>query len=217
VSLDRKALIDRLKKFDFTGLFTQELGWDWNSPNSRPIHVDEQVYDIRSIAQKRGIQVFECRQGRVPDYPIRRKIDREITKSAYEHLIIFTDSAKTVQIWQWVSKEPGKPKAYREYTFTMNQSGEALIQRLSHIAFALSEEEGLTLIGVTIKLKDAFDKERITKRFYERFQKELKAFKEFLQGIPQDEMENWYASVMMSRLMFIYFIQKKGFISQECG
>jgi len=97
----------------------------------------------------------------------------------------------------------------------MNQSGEALIQRLSHIAFALSEEEGLTLIGVTIKLKDAFDKERITKRFYERFQKELKAFKEFLQGIPQDEMENWYASVMMSRLMFIYFIQKKEFLNND--
>ncbi|MEW6233874.1 MAG: DNA methyltransferase [Candidatus Omnitrophota bacterium] len=212
---DRKALIDRLKKFDFTGLFTQELGWDWNSSVSLRVNVGEQVFDIRSIAQKRGIQVFECRLGRIPDYATRRLIDKEITKSAYEHLIIFTDSAKTVQIWQWVSKEPGKPKACREYTFTKNQSGEALIQRLNHIAFALSDEEGLTLIGATIKLKDAFDKERITKRFYERFQKELQTFKEFLQGIPQDDMENWYASVMMSRLMFIYFIQKKEFLNND--
>ena len=27
--LDKTAVLDRLKKFDFPGLFTQELGWDW--------------------------------------------------------------------------------------------------------------------------------------------------------------------------------------------
>ena len=36
-------------------------------------------------------------------------------------------------------------------------------------------------------------------------------FWDFSKGVPDQEMERWYASVMLNRLMFIYFIQKKGF------
>ena len=39
--IDRKAVQERLKKFDFPGLFTQELGWDWYTTNL-PITVDGQ-------------------------------------------------------------------------------------------------------------------------------------------------------------------------------
>jgi hypothetical protein len=217
MNIDRHATLHRLKQFDFSGLFTQELGWDWMQA-SLPVYAGGIEYVLQPIAQKRGVQVYHCPpsgNGSMPDYATRRRIDKEATKSAYEHLIIFTDASQSIQIWQWVSKEPGKPKAYREYELSKQQCGEALLQRLEHIAFNLNEEEGLTLTGVTFRLKDAFDKEKITKRFYDCFKKELDAFKEFLQGIDQEEMENWYASVMMSRLMFIYFIQKKGLLNDD--
>ena len=29
--VDRKAVQDRLRQFDFPGLFTQEFGWDWHT------------------------------------------------------------------------------------------------------------------------------------------------------------------------------------------
>ena len=35
------------------------------------------------------------------------------------------------------------------------------------------------------------------------------------EGIPDEEMQRWYISVMLNRLMFIYFIQKKGFLDND--
>ena len=64
-------------------------------------------------------------------------------------------------------------------------------------------------------MRAGFDVERVTKRFYERFKAEHAAFLKFLQGIPDEGMQRWYASVMLNRLMFIYFIQKKGFLDGD--
>jgi hypothetical protein len=37
----------------------------------------------------------------------------------------------------------------------------------------------------------------------------------FIEGIPDRDLERWYASVMINRLMFIYFVQKKGFLDND--
>jgi hypothetical protein len=118
-------------------------------------------------------------------------------------------------VWQWVKREAGKPAACCEHTYWRHQTGEPLIQKLQHIAFSLEEEEELNLFGVAARTGAAFDVERVTKRFYERFQKEHEAFLDFIKGIPDDEMQRWYASVMINRLMFNYFIQKKGFLNAD--
>ena len=38
----------------------------------------------------------------------RGRIDRELAKQRYEHLIVFTDATRTTQVWQWVKREPGR-------------------------------------------------------------------------------------------------------------
>jgi hypothetical protein len=81
----------------------------------------------------------------VPNYPLRRKIEHQVAKSAHEHLLIFTDAAKKTQIWQWVKRETGKPIACREHIYHHTQTGDALLHKLEAIAFSLDEEERLTL------------------------------------------------------------------------
>ena len=44
------------------------------------------------------------------------------------------------------------------------------------------------------------------------FQKEHTAFLKFVSGITDRADQEWYASVMLNRLMFVYFIQRKGFL-----
>ena len=51
----------------------------------------------------------------------------------------------------------------------------------------------------------------MTKRFYNHFQEELKNFQRFIEGIQGSTDVDWYASLMLNRLMFIYFIQRRGF------
>lgn len=214
MSIDPIRTRQHLAAGEFKRLFIEELGWDTHS-GSHEILVDGQLFTLNVVAQKRGMVAFLYKamgQGSIPDYPTRRKIDRQLTKFAQEHLIIYTDSSNSTQVWQWVKRELGKPAACREHTYYRHQTGEALIQKLKGITFTLEEEEQLSLVEVTRRARAAFDVERATKRFYDAFQKEHAAFLKFLKGIPDEEMQRWYASVMLNRLMFVYFIQKKGFL-----
>ena len=222
MQINRDQAHQLLRDFEFETLWIEELGWDRHrgevATEIRERGGDESEYILTTIAQKRGMAVFLCparADGSIPDYAIRRKIQREVARSVHEHLIIYTDAAETTQIWQWVKREPGRPAACREHRYHRGQSGESLIQKLETIAVSLDEEEDLTLIDVRGRVRAAFDVERVTKRFYDRFKTEHTQFLNFLEGIPDQEMERWYASVMLNRLMFIYFIQKKDFLNDD--
>jgi hypothetical protein len=217
MSLNVNRVRQLLKEFDFSALFRDELGWDThNAPLE--IQLDGQPQKLQAVAQKRGMVALRCPTPtgeHLPEYSVRRKIEQQVAKAAHEHLIIFTDAAQTTQIWQWVKREPGKPAACREHTFHKSQSGDALIQKLEVIAFTLAEEETLVLGDVTRRARAGFDVERVTKRFYEIFQKEHTAFLKFITGITESTDHEWYASVMLNRLMFVYFIQRKGFLDGD--
>jgi hypothetical protein len=217
MALKANTIRQHLRAFDFKKLFIEELGWDHHKARL-DIPIDGQNFVLNAVAQKRGFQVFVCESGassQIPDHATRRKIEKQVTKSAHEHLMIYVDTPKTTQVWQWVKREPGKPAQGREHTYHRDQPGDALIQKLQNLFFPLEEEFALSLVDVTRHARAAFDVERVTKRFYDRFKSEHAAFLKFLKGIPDEDMQRWYVSVMLNRLMFIYFIQKKGFLDDN--
>lgn len=215
--LNKARIQQHLRDFNFRQLFVEELGWD-NPPAAPQVSLGGESYALEPVAHKRGMVAFHCpvtKGGRIPDYPTRRKIEQQVLKTAHEHLIIFTDPGKTTQVWQWVKREPGKPAACREHTFNKNQSGEALMQKLQTVAFSFDEEETLTLVDVAARTRKGFDVERVTKRFYDQFKKEHASFLKFVEGIDAAADRERYASVMLNRLMFVYFVQRKGFLDGD--
>src|SRR5919199_1845923 len=66
-------------------------------------------------------------------------------------------------------------------------------------------------------LEVAIDGDRVTRRFYDRFKTEHAAFLKFVQGIGDQGDREWYALLMLNRLMFVYFIQKKGFLDGDAN
>lgn len=215
--LDKESVRQRLRRFDFTGLFVEELGWDRHAQTLNvPLHGE--VFSLSAVAHKRGFVAFQCEpqdNGRMPDYAARRKIEKQVGKAVYEHLVVYTDADRTTQVWEWVRREPGRPLACRTHVYHVTQPGDALIQKLQSIAFSLEEEEGLTLVDVTSRIRAGLDVDKVTKRFYDHFQKEHAAFHKFIRGIPNEWMQRWHTSVTLNRLMFIYFIQKKGFLNGD--
>ena len=207
-----------LQSFDFVNLFVEGLGW--NHHHGQPVHltVDGADYTLQPLTEKAGFVVYQCElnaNAAVPPYPVRRKIEHQIAKRSYEHLIVFVDEAHTTQVWQWVKREVGKPVACREHSFHTGQGGEPLLQRLRTLAVTLDAEEGLTIGTVASRVRQAMDVERLTKRFYELFRKELAAFQRFIEGIAAQGDREWYASLMLNRMMFVYFVQKQGFLDGD--
>jgi hypothetical protein len=162
MQFDTELVRAHLQAFDFKSLFN-ELGWEHYS-STHQIVVDGATITLSAVAHKRGVQIFECgpdSAGKIPEYATRRKIDNQVTGLAHEHLTIFVNRAKTEQIWQWVSREPEQPARYHEQGYHKGQSGEALLQKLAYLTFPISAEEALTISGVTIRLRDAFQRERV--------------------------------------------------------
>jgi type I restriction-modification system DNA methylase subunit len=90
-----------------------------------------------------------------------------------------------------------------------------LLQKLEALAIAFAEEEKLTMVEVAQRVKKAFDVEKVTKKFFARFEKEHEQFLKFIDGIQSKFDRTWYASLMLNRLMFVYFIQKKYFLDGD--
>jgi hypothetical protein len=211
MKIDPEVARQLLQKFDFKTLFREQLGWD-NYATELPLQLDGTEYRLFGVAHKRGFAVYLC--DALPDSATRLKLYRRAAKATHEQLVIYADRATGVQVWHWERRE-GSTIAPREERYETSKSGEALIQKLEILAVDIEEEEALTLPDVKARTKVAFDKERVTKRFYDTFKTEHKAFMAFIRGIKATADLEWYTSLMMNRMMFIYFIQKKGFLDGD--
>ena len=218
MSLDKSRFTELIKYFNFKELFN-ELGWD-HITTEHLIAVDGDKFTLSAVAEKRGFIVFICSsnsEGKIPQSNVRKKIDAKITKLYYEHLIIYTDQNNSHQIWQLVIREPDKPISVRETPYFSTQQPELLFQRLRGIFISLSEEEKVTLADIRSTVHEQFNTnaEKVTKKFYQEFKNHHTAFLKFIKGIESVVDKEWYASLMLNRLMFIYFIQKKGFLDDN--
>jgi len=207
-----------IESFNFTNLFN-DLGWNHLNEQT-PIKLNEETYRFHSVAEKSGfrIMVFNPNASQdLPDYATRLQLDRKIGKLFREHLLIFCDKNNTTQIWQLFVKQLGKPSRLSETRWLKGQEPELLYQKTSNLFFTLDEEENITIADVVDVINENFSKnvEQVTKKFYENFRKEHKKFLEFIQGISEITNREWYASLMLNRLMFCYFIQKKGFLDNN--
>jgi hypothetical protein len=217
MNLDTAKARTLLGAFDFTRLFTEELGWDRLS-NSFTIAVAGNIYTLHAVGEKRGMAAVVCEAPvgqKIPDRAIRRKIEQQVAKTYLEHLVIFTDTKRIEQIWCWARRETAKPATVTEHFWYAAATNTGFLQKLQAIAFSLAEEDSLTLVDVTSRARAAFDVERVTKRFYDQFKVEHTAFLGFISGITDVADREWYASLMLNRLMFIYFMQRKGFLNQQ--
>jgi len=222
--MNKQKFSKYIKDFDFKGLFI-DLGWD-NYNGNIPITIDEALFEINCIVEKRGFVIAICpclADGEIPLGKTRKKIEHNFRKFHQEHLIIYADKAKTKQIWQFVIHEPDKPRKTREIQFSKDQDSEILFQRARGLLFTLDEEENITLVDVVARFKENFAKntEKITKKFYTEFKKRHTAFLNFISGIDdtiadkENKNKQWYASLMLNRLMFCYFIQKRGYLDNN--
>lgn len=216
--LSKEIFSSYIKKAKFKELFN-DMGWN-NDKTSKSIIVDSEEFKLLGIAEKSGFKILECqhdKKGNIPLYSIRRKIENRITRLFQEHLIIFTDKAKEEQIWQLAHRQSGKPIKITETRYSINQNPQLLYQRTTGFIFELDEEDKITIIDVAARVTANFQQnnEKVTKEFYDRFKKEHTSFLKFIKGIDDKANKEWYASLMLNRLMFCYFIQKKGFLDSN--
>ncbi|WP_255447806.1 DNA methyltransferase [Picosynechococcus sp. PCC 11901] len=214
MKLNRKRTEKYLKNFDFESLFIEELGWDTVDAVTVPLEVDEAYFEAIAIAQKRGFTVYQCICEKIPLRKIQKELDTQLATVSKSHLLIFSDEAQTEQVWMWV-KQQGKKRKPVFHPYKTKQSAEGMIQKLEPLVFSLDEEDSATLVQTVGKVGRGFNIEEVTKQFFQDFEGLHQNFCLEIEGIEDEGDRRWYASVVLNRLMFVYFLQKRYFLDQE--
>ena len=216
-TLDVKRTRDLLQRFDFQPLFIEELGWSQPTGRQVATFFHEGIsYERRQIAQLSGVVVFEIHatDGRMPDAKARVALHKDVSRHHHENLLIFLDQHRTQSLWYWV-KRVGTKAFPREHLYVKGQPGDLFLSKLGAMVVDISELDDsgrLPVTEVATRLKKALDIERVTKKFFRDFDAQRLDFLSLINGIEDDRLRRWYASVILNRLMFIYFLQKKGFL-----
>lgn len=205
-----------LQEFDFKRLFIEELGW--NRPASvrgTTFMVEGQSFTRTPIAELGGVPVFEIGSvsRKIPDAKLRRAVHQAIPQT--ENLLVFVDGDRLNSLWYWVKREDGKTQP-REHHYARTQPGDLFLGKLNAMLVDIGELEqaggALDVLTVLDRLRSALDVERVVKKFYGEFDEERIAFAEAIEGIDDERDRRWYTSVILNRLMFIYFLQRKAFL-----
>lgn len=207
-------ILDLLEQQKFTELLIEELGWD-NPGTVHKVRIkiedEDLVYEVTPIATKKGMTIFHC-----PTFPSRKEmaqIDREVSRRALERMIIFTEAGS--QIWRWPEPRKAGGTRYVNHEFTNGNPSESLVQRLAAIAFSFEEEKNLNILKVLEKVRASFNSDEVTNKFYKEFEDNQKTLADEIKGIKTPEDRSWYSSLLLNRLMFIYFMQRKGFLNDD--
>lgn len=207
---------------DFKGLFVSEMLW--NNPTGATqlpeITIDNTTFHIEQIAERKGFQILYCQVDQIPSSTICKKIDHKIRKNAENYICIFILSGTLHHLWVAPVKKVEKRDVVLIEYDSLDKAA-FLFEKMESLSFSL--DDNLTILDIIEKVQAAFliNSEKITRDFYAGFKKEHSNFAKFITGIDDhiDEKENknkqWYASVMLNRLMFCYFIQKKEFLDGD--
>jgi hypothetical protein len=231
-SFIQKLLIDLLDwPIDPSIKTVEQIAYDWTKDELRAANLDKKVVEgrIRQLALPDcpwGIFIVEFKNpdvfqsGRGMTVPLRQVLSGLVPKQKKsanlpsffrQHLLFIC--THNYQYFRFVHfKEPGaqfKQPPLASFGWWPGDSTKTVsAYNLPHLAFL---DASATVDDWIDQWTAAFDVERVTKKFYTDYQAIHSLLQEKLVGVPAADRA-WLASVVLNRLMFVYFLQKKGFL-----
>lgn len=223
--LDFPSFEKHLSAFDFQRLFVDVLGWnrastgrDWQADQA-----GETRFSHRTVAELGGVVAIQVVvDGGWPDEQQRLRVWKHIAHSHVENLLIFTDrqDKASQSQWYWVKRdkhpETGKPRlTARRHEYFRGQPVDLFASKLQAMVVELSELDvngRLPVLEAARRIQAALDVDKTTKKFFIAYEQQHLELLGHINGIDNDRDKRWYASVLLNRLMFVWFMQKKFFL-----
>ena len=212
-----------INESDIRRMFIQDLGWNRISgQDTLPTFIiEEENYILQNIAERSGFQVFQCFVSSIPKQSVCKKIDSKMRRIAYDYICVYIhNSDHGHQLWTAPVKKNGKREIVL-IEFSSGEQADFLYSKLDSLTFAIDERTLISDVKNKIALAFEQNSQVVTKKFYTGFRAIIKSFTKRITGIydnipfEDNRWKQWFASVMLNRLMFCYFIQKKGFLNGD--
>ena len=224
--LDFSAFQKYLSAFDFQGLFTDVLGWNLAPSASRNWRADTTAHHLfshRMVAELGGVAVLQVVAGDGwPDEATRAAVWKHLSNQHAENILIFTDrqDRASKSQWYWVKRgrdeATGKPRnTPRRHDYFRGQPVDLFASKLQAMVVELSDLDTsgrMPVLEAARRIQAALDVDTTTRKFFKRYEEQHAQLLQQIEGITDDRDRRWYASVILNRLMFVWFLQKKFFL-----
>lgn len=190
----------------------------WLKPKDSAIKllVDSETVEAEVLAALPGaafVQIVD-ESGKGPSW--HKKVDRQVAKRFPERILVFRGLKE--DSWYWPKKLSSGTVSYERLLAKPFSLPDYLAQRLAGLSFEASDHENPATMNPTSvreKIRGQFQSAQITENFYKTFKKKHEMLSSKISGLSDENASSSYATVLLNRLMFVYFLQKKEFLNGD--
>jgi type I restriction-modification system DNA methylase subunit len=216
-SLQNLKSLDVLKR-----LFWRQLNYERvNQELSHRKLTDAVAYEVKGspllLASGGANNAFHVIYTRLKSEELSRQGERNIVN----HLLkdhpyaLFVFSNKSQSRWHFLNvkydNSPQKRKLFRRITVGEGEQLRTATERISLLDLEQISSNASPL-DIQTRHDEAFDVEAVTQEFFREYRKTFEKVEGLIQGIEGDESKRLFTQKLFNRLMFVTFIQKKGWL-----
>jgi type I restriction-modification system DNA methylase subunit len=190
----------------------------WNLPGSEEVSVvvEGSVVKVEVLAELPGAAFLQTKAPSPNATNWFKQVDRELAKRFPERLIRFQHPKE--DSWFWPKKLASGSLSYERLLTGHNQLPDYLAQRLAGLSFSPKDHQtpgAINPVAVKEKIRGQFESSKITSNFFKKFKERHELLSTQMIGIPSTAEASSYSTLLLNRLMFIYFLQKKEFLNGD--
>ncbi len=145
-----------------------------------------------------------------------RLIIHNLLKDHFDALFIFSNAS--LDKWHFVNVKPddkeAKRRIFRRFTVTQEEQLRTASERLALLNIV--EMQNASSLEIQERHDEAFDVAAVTKAFFDAYQKLFRSLqKDLFTQVGDMAWAHDYAHLFLNRCMFLYFIQRKGWLGGD--
>ena len=218
--------IDISTKESISDFFIKCLGYENNSLYNCDLSLlnltdSKEVRNIHLITNTHGFTIWLIEVDNLNSDVIRRITTQQYKKNHFAYkLLIFKDkkSIDTTFVFYYKERNDIKLKIRRLniYKNMLSTTDKQILQSLSIV-----DDNTIDDVYICNKFKDAFDIEKVSGSFFKEFSEEYKNLQNNIRRHSSNNLDDCqieflnsqFSLLLMNRLVFLYFIQKKGWLN----
>jgi len=193
-------------------LFVKKLGYEFQGEELPNPEIDgkENIVSLSREYSANGVDVIVANcEDRIPEFQ-KKLIKHYKLRFPDSHFLFISNNGKVFDLYNVSSSQRLKKITYNE----IDKNTRLFKEKIE--LFNVEHAEGT--VDLKIKIDKAFDiSDKITRQFFDKFEKIHRKLQSSIKGIKDSGDKSWYASVLMNRIMFIYFLQKHYVIQDDAN
>lgn len=227
----RKQLDEKPLQEGMEALFVHTLNWGYadthsaklltlSEPQWKSDHDAENLrVSARPISLAAGVPVFLVHlpeESKLPGVLGRREAFKALASDSAEHLLIFVSWDGKACQFVWARRQQGKQPEMRVLPYEQGEPARTTLEQLGELKLGESDYDNLA--AVVRHLQAAFNVERLTKEFFKHYERLFKTYVSEVKPLLgrkslDEETRKQFVQVTMNRLMFLAFLQRKGWLA----